>query len=222
VKFGAPRNWGRRHLSSPAIAGVGGPSVARSAKDGGGGAGRAETPATPVKRRLRRPLHHPSLATLAAGGPPPPLSRVRKAKQSRSRGAVFFRVRVMRHALPKNDTVFRPSSEPFGVDRPNGSRSRTVHERTDGRKESKETERRQTHVQLLHLPAQRAPCGARSPVGVPLRLSPGRQLVPKARRQAMLSRTVRSVRSETAAPTGGRRTLRLSTGVTRAETIPVQ
>src|SRR6185437_13876763 len=32
---------------------------------------------------------------------------------------------------------------------------------------------------------------ARSPVGVPLRLSPGRQLVPKAQRQAMLSGTVR-------------------------------
>ena len=43
---------------------------------------------------------------------------------------------------------------------------------------------------------------ARSPVGVPLRLSPGRQLVPKAQRQAMLSGTVRSVRSCTAAPTG--------------------
>ena len=46
---------------------------------------------------------------------------------------------------------------------------------------------------------------ARSPVGVPLRLSPGRQLVPKAQRQAMLSGTVRSVRSCTAAPTGERR-----------------
>jgi hypothetical protein len=46
---------------------------------------------------------------------------------------------------------------------------------------------------------------ARSPVGVPLRLSPGRQLVPKARRQAMLPGTVRSVWSLTAAPTGERR-----------------
>src|SRR6185437_5926484 len=46
---------------------------------------------------------------------------------------------------------------------------------------------------------------ARSPVGVPLRLSPGRQLVPKAQRQAMLSGTVRNVRSCTAAPTGERR-----------------
>ena len=46
---------------------------------------------------------------------------------------------------------------------------------------------------------------ARSPVGVPLWLSPGGQLVPKAQRQAMLPGAFRSVRSCTAAPTGGRK-----------------
>ena len=74
----------------------------------------------------------------------------------------------------------------------------------------RENERKQNAdrrvVYLLHLAgAARTLAGARSPVGVPLRLSPGRQLVPKAQRQAMLSGTVRSVRSATAAPTGGRR-----------------
>jgi hypothetical protein len=47
--------------------------------------------------------------------------------------------------------------------------------------------------------------GGSSPLGVPLRLSPGRQLVPKALHQAMLRETVRGVRSCTAAPTGERR-----------------
>jgi len=111
------------------------------------------------------------------------------------------------------------------VDRPNGPRSpRCTNERTEG-KNSKEAERRQTRRQKLHLPAQRAPCGARSPVGVPLRLSPGRQLVPKAQRQAMLSGTVRSVRSCTAAPTGGRRPCASSRALPAPEqqtNVPVQ
>jgi len=111
------------------------------------------------------------------------------------------------------------------VDRPNGPRSpRCTNERTEG-KNSKEAERRQTRRQKLHLPAQRAPCGARSPVGVPLRLSPGRQLVPKAQRQAMLSGTVRSVRSCTAAPTGERRPCASSRALPAPEqqtNVPVQ
>ena len=79
------------------------------------------------------------------------------------------------------------------------------HERTNERKKYKEAERRQTRRQKLHPPAQRAPSGARSPVGVPLWLLPEGQLVPKALRQATLRVTVRSARSGTAAPTGGRR-----------------
>ena len=46
-------------------------------------------------------------------------------------------------------------------------------------------------------------CGARSPLGVPLRLLPEGQLVPKALHQAMLRETVRSVRSY-GPPTGAR------------------
>ena len=82
-------------------------------------------------------------------------------------------------------------------------RRRTQHERNE--KKYKEAERRQTRRQLLHPPAQRALCKARSPVGVPLWLLPEGQLVPKALRQATLRVTVRSARSGTAAPTGGRR-----------------
>ena len=57
-------------------------------------------------------------------------------------------------------------------------------------------------------------CGARSPLGVPLRLLPEGQLVPKALHQAMLRETVRSARSY-GSPTGAR-IVRCSTGVTRA------
>ena len=111
--------------------------------------------------------------------------------------------------LSKNDAASRPSSEPFGVDRPNGitiERGASYKSFQTRFRQSKEAERRQTRVS----PA--SPCGeartlarARSPVGVPLRLLPGRQLVPKAQRQAMFPGTVRRVRSLTAAPTGGRR-----------------
>ncbi len=66
------------------------------------------------------------------------------------------------------------------------------------------------------LAARGALCGARSPLGVPLRLWPGRQLVPKARHQAMLPRS-----SPERSILYGRlnreaETLRLSTGITRA------
>ena len=72
--------------------------------------------------------------------------------------------------------------------------------------QQKEAERRQTRgLNCFTCRRSAHPARARSPVGVPLRLSPGRQLVPKAQRQAMLSGTVRSVRSCTAAPTGERR-----------------
>ena len=55
------------------------------------------------------------------------------ANPCRSRGAVFSRPSY-EQASPKNDTAPRPSSEPLGVDYPNGSRSGTAHERTNGRK----------------------------------------------------------------------------------------
>jgi hypothetical protein len=52
---------------------------------GGRGVGIGDSPSTKVKRRVRRPLHHPS------GGPPPPLSRGR-INETRSRDAMCARV----------------------------------------------------------------------------------------------------------------------------------
>ncbi len=62
--------------------------------------------------------------------------------RSRSRGALFFAPRALSKPFPKtlpnNDTVSRPSSEPFGVDRPNGSRSpRCTNERTERKKRTR-------------------------------------------------------------------------------------
>jgi hypothetical protein len=56
-----------RFVIPPRDSGEGGPSVARSAKDGGWGAGLDAPRASTTKRRVRRPLHH------ASHGPPPPL-----------------------------------------------------------------------------------------------------------------------------------------------------
>ena len=179
-------------------------------------------------RIAERPPHPPAFATLRRIDLSPRAGRGVSTPLPFSRCAFFCAPRfehAISKTLPKNDTALRHSSEPFGVDRPNGSRSpRCTNERTEG-KNSKEAERRQTRRQKLHLPAQRAPCGARSPVGVPLRLSPGRQLVPKAQRQAMLSGTVRSVRSCTAAPTGERRPCASSRALPAPEqqtNVPVQ
>src|SRR5581483_2453558 len=61
-----------------------------------------------------------------------------RANPSRSRGAVFSRPSY-EQASPKNDTAPRPSSEPLGVDYPNGSRSGTAHERTDGKRKGSRT-----------------------------------------------------------------------------------
>src|SRR6185437_2123231 len=55
---------------------------------------------------------------------------------------------------------------------------RRTKERTDG-KIKKEAERRQTRVYLLHRKAQRAPCRARSPVGVPRRFCPWDSRIPR-------------------------------------------
>ena len=79
-----------------------------------------------------------------------------------------------------------------------------------------EAERRETRKLTRALRARGALCGARSPLGVPLRLWPGRQLVPKARHQAMLPRS-----SPERSVLYGRlnreaETLRFAMGVTRA------
>jgi hypothetical protein len=61
----------------PRANGGGGPSAARSAKDGGRGARDDEVSCDQMIPRARRPLHHALLAMLASRGPPPPLSRGR-------------------------------------------------------------------------------------------------------------------------------------------------
>ena len=97
------------------------------AQQGGGrGAGRDESLSTKVKRRVRGPLH-PAIA-------------VAEAIKSRSRDAVFVRTRVVRHAIPKNDTVRRPSSEPFGRgwSKRHHDRARCTNERTDGKNKRKQ------------------------------------------------------------------------------------
>ena len=70
----------------PHGSGGGGPSVARRAEDGGRGASRVDFSATTVTRRVRRPFHHPSLTSSAAGGPPSPLPQGRMTRH-RSRDA---------------------------------------------------------------------------------------------------------------------------------------
>src|SRR6185437_16889695 len=84
----------------------------------------------------------------------------------------FLRVRAMRHAIPKNDaaTDLRQINPVWRAGLIMVQWRRTK-ERTDG-KIKKEAERRQTRVYLLHRKAQRAPCRARSPVGVPRRFCP--------------------------------------------------
>jgi hypothetical protein len=72
----------RRICLPPRDSGEGGPSVARSAKDGGRGAGLDGNSATTTARQVRRPLHHPS------GGPlpryPPSRSALRRTQTRRS------------------------------------------------------------------------------------------------------------------------------------------
>jgi hypothetical protein len=67
-----------------------------------------------------------------------------------------------------------------------------------------------------HLSMRRAPCKARPPSGVPPRLSPKRLSSALAQSQAMLPGTRQgTLDPQKPAPTGGRKTLRCSTGVTR-------
>ncbi len=123
---------------------------------------------TTTKRRVRSPLHH------ASRGPPPPLPRGRKDKRSHSHGAIFC---AREFFIPPCSLTPSPlrHSWVFPCAHP-------------GRKQKgkRNAERR---VVKPALAARGALCGARSPLGVPLRLWPGRQLVPKARHQAMLPRS---------------------------------
>jgi hypothetical protein len=79
------------------------------------------------------------------------------------------------------------------------------HGARNNERNKKEAERRKAQLNRRTCKVRRASSGTRTPSGVPQRLSPRGLSSPKAQRQAMLSRTVRSVRSGTAAPTGGRR-----------------
>ncbi len=175
------------------------------------------TPMATAKYLTRKTVAHPpSLRSVDLS----PHAGRGERKHSRSRGAFFVRTRAMRRmipksgprfsdqimrkkAIPKNDTVPRSSSEPVGRGKSEGSRSHAVHERTE---KSKEAERRQTRVSLLHLAAKRAPwpgrarlsafhCGSRQ----------GDSWSPRLSVRPRFPGSVRSVRSDTAAPTGGRR-----------------
>jgi hypothetical protein len=97
--------------------------------------------------------------------------------------------------------------------------ARRKNKRTNERTEIKGSRTPRDAVpQPPHLSMRRAACNPRSPLGVPLRLSPRGLSSPKAQRQAMLSGTVRSTRSY--GPPTGAKTVCFSTGVTRAETCP--
>ena len=105
------------------------------------------------------------------------------------------------------------------VDRPDSSRSGTAHERTNGKKKRKQNaERRISNRRTCKV--RRAPWRARSPSGVPLRLSPRGLSSPKAQRQAMLPETRPERSILNGRPNRGAETLRFSTGVTRAVLSP--
>ena len=121
-------------------------------------------------------------------------------KRSRSRGAIFVRARAVcpTMLLTASPLALCPG---FPCARP--------RPQTKGKRNA---ERRVVTTRALR--ARGAPLRRRSPLGVPPRLLPGRQLVPKALHQAMLRETVRSARSY--GPPTGARIVRISTGVTRA------
>ena len=86
-----------------------------------------------------------------------------------------------------------------------GARTKETNGTNERKKERKRNADRRGSPCCTGQGAARTLRRARSPVGVPLWLSPGGQLVPKAERQAMLPGAFRSVRSCMAAPTGGRK-----------------
>ena len=91
----------------------------------------------------------------------------------------FLRVRAMRHAIPKNDAATRPSSEQFGRGEIRGAqdRARRTRERTNGKKKRKQNADRRGSTCLPC--GKRAPCRARSPVGVPRRFCPWDSRIPR-------------------------------------------
>ena len=125
-------------------------------------------------------------------------------KRSRSRDAVSVRTRVMRQATANNFAaipIFVRSPRRW-IGRMHHDRARRTKERTEIKKEA---ERRKAQDQPPHLQVRRASSGTRTPSGVPLRLSPRGLFIPKAQHRPCFLRLGRSVRSCTAAPTGGRR-----------------
>ena len=98
------------------------------------------SPSMKMKRRVRSPLHHPAFATLTTGGPPPPLSRGRKASASVlaarfsshpshrrmiPKSGRRFSGRIMRKkAISKTTPATRPSS-----DAPGSGNRRMHHDR---------------------------------------------------------------------------------------------
>jgi rRNA maturation protein Nop10 len=95
--------------------------------------------------------------------------------------------------------------------------------RNDERNKKEAERRKAQRSNHRTLTVRRCPDGGSTPLGVPPRFSP-KGLCSSRRlsvRPCFLGRG-RSVRSCTAAPTGGRRPKRCSTGVTRAVPVPVQ
>jgi hypothetical protein len=124
--------------------------------------------------------------------------------------------------FPETTPYSRPSS-----DEPGRGKGREHHDRRRRKPRNYETPRNQRKQNAERrmsdrrtCKVRRAPWRARSPSGVPLRLSPGRRLVPKARRQATLpeTRPGRSIRY--GRPNRGAETSRCSAGVTRAVLSP--
>ena len=143
--------------------------------------------------------------------------------RSHSRGAFFVRARAMtrRTARPSPHVDLRQSLS--GVERPKGiTIGRGTEERERKRKQN--AERRcftnlRTCVRrcpLPHPPFGEGTGGGSTPSGVPRRLLPGRQLVPKALLQARLpgTRQERSIRK--ARSNRGAKTNRRDMGVTHA------
>jgi hypothetical protein len=135
-------------------------------------------------------------------------------------GTPFSR-RVCARALPKNfqkpSPRVQPSSDKSGSGQPESSRSGSrrrpdVTSSDPDCNEAIKTKQRKgsgtpagANIDPPQLSLRCALCKARTPSGVPQRLLPKGLFIPKAQRQATLLGTGRSVRSGTAAPTGGRR-----------------
>jgi len=177
------------HFILPHASGGGGPSVARSAKDGGRGVGRAGTLLAKVKRPVRRPLHHPA----SQDGPPPPLSRGRKQHCIVLAMRFFDSHPSYEQARPKNLAASsdRRQIDPAVEGRIHHDRRgvgwvsadrRVTHRSSwwvttlaaanppEKRKKRKQNAERRNFTNLRAC-TRRASSGTRTPSGVPLRLS---------------------------------------------------